>query len=73
MLGHICPYCNGLEELHFTCPACGGKMADYGALQNALGPYAPYEENSQLRGQDGCLHQLYCPECELQLQMIIPL
>lgn len=48
-------------------------MADYGALQNALGPYAPYEENSQLRGQDGCLHQLYCPECELQLQMIIPL
>ncbi|HAA38114.1 MAG TPA: hypothetical protein DCE00_04505 [Firmicutes bacterium] len=68
----ICPYCNGLEELHLSCPACGGRMTDNGALQNILGPYAPYEENSQLRGQCGCIHQLFCPECELLLQLAVP-
>jgi len=59
----ICLYCNALAELHLNCPACGGAMEDYGALQDILGPYAPYEENEAPRENYSCIHQLYCPNC----------
>jgi len=68
---YICHYCNALAELHLTCPACGGTMEDYGALQNILGPYAPYEEND-LQKEFTCVHQVYCPNCQEIYQINIP-
>lgn len=68
----ICLYCNALAELHLLCPACGGAMEDYGALQNILGPYAPYEENELQKENYACIHQVYCPYCQKTYQFYIP-
>ncbi|NLZ38632.1 MAG: hypothetical protein GX893_03380 [Firmicutes bacterium] len=73
MTNRICPYCNGLYELKISCPNCGSCLEDCGALQEMLGPYAPYEENSLLMGNDFCIHQLYCHQCQTILQYSVPI
>ena len=72
MTDHICPFCNGLYELKVSCPYCGSSMEDCGTLQEMLGPYSPYEENSLLMGNHSCIHQLYCHHCQAQLQFSVP-
>lgn len=69
---HICPYCNGLKAIELHCPACGTPMDDCGTLQEALGPYAPYEENSLVHAQFDCVHQLYCHICDVEYFYTIP-
>lgn len=69
---HLCVYCNGLSVLYINCPACKSRMEDCGALQNVLGPYAPYEENELTMSRDGCMHQVYCPLCDLKYNLTIP-
>lgn len=59
----ICPYCNGLIPLAVSCPSCGTPMDDQGTLQEELGPYAPYEENTLIHSRPGCAHRVYCPNC----------
>ena len=72
MTEHICPYCNGLMPLELCCPACGSTMADCGTLQEALGPYAPYEENNLVHAQYGCAHQVFCHNCEIEYLFSVP-
>ncbi len=59
----ICPYCNGLIILAVPCPSCAAVMTDNGTVQEELGPYSPYEENSLINQQDGCVHKLFCDKC----------
>jgi len=66
MTASICPYCNGLRALETVCPACGEALRDCGTLQEALGPYAPYEENALVHMQYGCVHQVYCRNCDTE-------
>ncbi|MBS4021965.1 MAG: hypothetical protein KGZ79_06045 [Dethiobacter sp.] len=61
---NICPYCNGFETLSICCPACGRVMEDIGTLQDSLGPYSPHEENSLVHAQYGCVHQVFCQNCQ---------
>ncbi|NLN07487.1 MAG: hypothetical protein GX167_07710 [Firmicutes bacterium] len=68
----LCPLCNGLAQLRLHCPACGGLLRDNGTLQDQLGPYAPYEENSGLRGPAGCMHQVICPFCQAVYHFTLP-
>ncbi|HHX74636.1 MAG TPA: hypothetical protein GX699_07015 [Firmicutes bacterium] len=68
----MCPLCNGIAQLRLCCPACGGLLCDSGALQESLGPYAPYEENSALHGPAGCTHQVYCPFCATVYLFTLP-
>lgn len=68
----ICPYCNGLASLEIHCPACGSLMEDSGTLQEMLGPYAPYEENSLVNAQFCCVHQVYCRNCDTEYLLSIP-
>ncbi|WP_040378881.1 hypothetical protein [Dethiobacter alkaliphilus] len=68
----ICRYCNGLEALEICCPACDGQLQDCGTLQEALGPYAPYEENSMVHAQFDCAHQVYCPNCNIEYLYSVP-
>ncbi len=68
----ICPYCNGLEPLNIVCPACGSLMKDTGTLQEILGPYSPYEENSLIHEQYGCTHQVYCENCAAEYFYTVP-
>jgi hypothetical protein len=70
----ICPYCNGLFPLEICCPSCGSMMEDRGTLQEMLGPYAPYEENSLVHNQfGGCVHQVVCVECGTEYMLTVPL
>ncbi len=68
----ICPYCNGLEVLTISCPACSSVMKDTGTLQEILGPYSPHEENSLIHAQYGCTHQVYCENCTDEYFYAIP-
>jgi hypothetical protein len=68
----ICPYCNGLREIVLECPACGTMMSDCGTLQESLGPYAPYEENSLVHMQYDCTHQLFCSNCQIEYFYTVP-
>jgi hypothetical protein len=38
-------------------------MDDQGTLQEELGPYAPFEENTLIHSRPGCAHRVYCPNC----------
>jgi alkylhydroperoxidase/carboxymuconolactone decarboxylase family protein YurZ len=69
---HICPYCNGMEVLEMHCPACKQLLNDCGTLQEALGPYAPYEENSFVNGQFECIHQVFCSNCNVEYHFTVP-
>lgn len=44
----VCPACNGLTDLSTTCPFCGARMSDGGALGNYFGPYSPYADEDTL-------------------------
>ncbi|MDW7652107.1 MAG: hypothetical protein SCK29_07250 [Bacillota bacterium] len=68
----ICPYCNGLSPLEILCPACSTPMDDCGTLQEALGPYAPYEENSLVHARFDCVHQVFCPNCRIEYLLSVP-
>lgn len=67
----ICPYCNGLSSLEVACPACSNSMHNNGTVQEVLGPYSPYEENSKLQEQRQCVHLLYCRYCHRQYQYAV--
>jgi hypothetical protein len=68
----ICPYCNGMEELLLHCPSCSIAMDDCGTLQESLGPYAPFEENSLVHAQFGCTHRLFCHNCRVEYYFTVP-
>lgn len=66
----ICPVCNGLEEIEFTCPNCSNDTDDCGLINNYLGPYSPYDEtysilsaNDTDRENEICIHLVSCPLC----------
>lgn len=62
----ICPICNALEEIDEKCPLCGNRLVDGGVLQNYLGPYSPYVENSTIQldiNINYCVHLLICENC----------
>jgi hypothetical protein len=62
----ICPLCNALDTVGRKCPYCGRRLEDGGALQNYLGPYSPYVEDSSVPDSmsgNYCIHLLYCPYC----------
>lgn len=61
MNNRLCPYCNGLKNIVFNCPACDCPLDDCGPLQNILSSYSPYEEHSLLL--PGCVHRFFCPAC----------
>lgn len=67
----ICPYCNGLKALEIACPSCNNIMRDAGTLQEALGPYSPYEENSLIHQQFGCVHRLFCDTCNSEYMFTV--
>jgi rRNA maturation protein Nop10 len=65
-MAKVCPVCNGLTAVTASCPRCGRRLADGGALENYYGPYSPYMDVDSL--QEGapdtqCVHLLYCPAC----------
>jgi hypothetical protein len=68
----ICPYCIGLFPLEMNCPACASLLTDCGTLQEALGPYAPYEENSLVHAQFDCVHQVFCCSCDVEYFYSVP-
>ena len=62
----ICPHCNGFSDIKIHCPACSNLLSDHGTLQETLGPYAPYEENSASHNKYGCVHQVFCYNCQTE-------
>ncbi|MBS3900464.1 MAG: hypothetical protein KGZ54_00385 [Dethiobacter sp.] len=71
-MNHICPYCNGLKALEIQCPSCGTTLDDCGTLQEALGPYAPYEESALKHAHFDCVHQTYCQKCGIEYIYTLP-
>lgn len=76
----VCPVCNGLDEIHKTCPRCGQFLEDGGRLTSFYEPYAPYlddeitnQANKKLYKEEGkCVHLLYCPACGFDLRESFP-
>ncbi|MCI1695259.1 hypothetical protein [Aneurinibacillus aneurinilyticus] len=70
----ICPICNGLEHMHYSCPSCHHQMEDAGKLETFYGPYSPYEEWGDTEMTNGymdqaageCMHIFSCQHCGLQ-------
>jgi len=71
-MNYICPYCNGLKALEINCPSCDTTLDDCGTLQDARGPYAPYEEGRLVHAQFDCVHQVYCQKCETEYVYTLP-
>lgn len=71
----VCPVCNGLNDVLCTCPNCGIKMQDVGAITDYLGPYTAYEENNSSTNDtwQRCWHSAVCPECGYQQSVTVPL
>ncbi|EGL81681.1 hypothetical protein CathTA2_2867 [Caldalkalibacillus thermarum TA2.A1] len=72
----ICPVCNGLETLTYSCPRCATVVDDLGKLSDYYEPYSPYREIDDLKLTNGypdlvkhqCIHLLRCSLCGLEFQ-----
>lgn len=67
----VCPICNALDDVDKSCPRCGRKMLDGGAIQNYLGPYSPYMDGDAIplnMLEERCVHLLYCPNCHYDMR-----
>ncbi|PHA02537.1 hypothetical protein COE51_02795 [Bacillus pseudomycoides] len=78
----ICPLCNALEYKAYACPTCTSILQDYGKTVDYIGPYSAYMDQELLEKVDGlsahdsqqyCLHLLYCPTCEKQIEVTVQL
>ncbi|MDQ0340332.1 uncharacterized protein YbaR (Trm112 family) [Caldalkalibacillus uzonensis] len=75
----ICPVCNGLESLTYTCPQCANPVDDLGKLSDYDEPYSPYREINDMKLSNGypdlvqhqCIHLLHCPNCKQEMQVAL--
>ena len=68
----ICPLCNGLRTLNFSCENCKASLDDQGKVTDYLDEYSAYEEINTLKQVDGvkqsteneqCVHIFSCSQC----------
>jgi hypothetical protein len=76
----MCPLCNGLSNLSYTCPHCAGELQDCGKTVDYLDAYSAYMDQLLLQQTDGlpheesnthCLHMFYCPVCQKEYEIKI--
>ena len=76
----ICPLCNGLRNLNFSCKYCKAALADQGKVTDYLDEYSAYEEINTLKQVDGleqsikneqCVHIFHCSQCGNDERIVI--
>ncbi|OLO36416.1 hypothetical protein BTR23_15205 [Alkalihalophilus pseudofirmus] len=79
-MDHICPICNGLEEIRVACDRCGCTLEDKGRLMDYFDDYSAYLEIDGTKKVDGfntdisnnqCPHTLTCPNCGSNSIMLV--
>ncbi|WP_233532053.1 hypothetical protein [Paenibacillus alkalitolerans] len=71
LYSHICPVCNGIDDLRANCLRCGAQTEDWGKESDFYGPYSPYRPINDLKMTNGypdlerrqCVHAVFCPSC----------
>ncbi|MCH1627085.1 hypothetical protein [Fredinandcohnia quinoae] len=70
---NICPLCNGLRNINFTCDQCGNHLEDTGRIIDYFDDYSAYMEIDDMKKSDGyastlsqheCAHLFYCSTCK---------
>lgn len=69
-MSKVCPACNKLENITYTCPQCNGVMVDKGRAQDYVDPYAgQYPIND---GENYCIHVFQCLNCNEMEKKKVP-
>lgn len=60
-MSKVCPVCNKLENVTYTCSHCKGTMIDKGRVQDYTDSYAGQFPIND--GEDYCVHLYQCLNC----------
>ncbi|MGO4887515.1 hypothetical protein ACJ2A9_07155 [Anaerobacillus sp. MEB173] len=76
----VCPLCNGLTTINYTCEQCSKVLNDNGKIIDYFDDYSAYLDTDGMKKIDGypndlqqhqCPHLFYCDDCHKEAIVFI--